>query len=96
MGLLLSHPLNKNLTGFGGLTVTPTIFSNLAYPSAITTSGYPVNGFSRPNLGLSTGVTGGLMYTNDAKTFSISGRVSIDRTTYPNYYYVPQPRNIAK
>jgi hypothetical protein len=91
-GLMLSHPINKNLTGFGGITATPTVFSSLAYPGTLA-PGYP--GFSRPNLGLSTGVTGGLMYTNDAKTFSISGRISVDRTTYPNYY-VPSPRNTTK
>ena len=96
MGLILSHPVSKNLTGFGGLTLTPYAVSAMPYPYTITSPGYPVNGFGRPNLGLSTGVTGGLMYTNDAKTFSISGRVSIDRTTTPNYYYVPPPRNVAK
>lgn len=96
MGLILSHPINKNLTGFGGVTATPYAFSSMLYPGSFTAQGYPVNDpYGRPNLGISTGITGGLMYTNDAKTFSISGRVSVDRTTYPNYY-VPAPRNIAK
>ena len=90
MGLILSHPLNKNLTGFGGITATPAAFSSMFYPTAAAAQGFPANGFSRPNLGISTGVTGGLMYTNDAKTFSISGRVSIDRTSSQNYY-VPAP-----
>lgn len=96
MGLILSHPINKNLTGFGGITATPYAFSSMRYPRSFIAQGYGITTpYGTPNIGISTGVTGGLMYTNDAKTFSISGRVSIDRTTAPNYY-VPAPRNIAK
>jgi hypothetical protein len=39
----------------------------------------------------------GLMYINDARTFSISGSISIERDNYPVYYYNPvnttKPKN---
>lgn len=83
-GLMLVHPLNNNLSAFAGVSATPVIFSinRFTANSAI----YPGNNFSRPyNLGLNARVEGGLMYTNDAKTFSISGSVGIERGSYPVY-----------
>jgi hypothetical protein len=42
--------------------------------------------FSRPyGLVLNAGVQAGLIYTNDAKTFSISGSVELERGSYPVY-----------
>jgi hypothetical protein len=48
---------------------------------------YPGNNFSRPDFGLNARVEGGLIYTNDAKTFSISGSVGIEKGSYPVYPY---------
>ena len=83
VGLMVFHPLTSNISAFAGVSAVPTVFSiNRLY----TNSAYPGNNFSRPNgLGLNGRVEGGLIYTNDAKTFSISGSVGIERGSYPVY-----------
>jgi hypothetical protein len=87
IGLQLSRPLNKNVYAFAGISATPVFFSTnrlLAYPSM--NPSYPVNPFSNGyGFGSNTRVEMGLMYINDAKTFSISGSVGIDRSSYPVY-----------
>jgi len=75
-GVALIHPLNKNFSAFAGVSAAPVAFSiaRLFTDPAANTS-YPGN-FSRPyGFGLNAGVQAGLIYTNDAKTFSISGSV---------------------
>jgi len=80
VGLMVFRPLNKNVTAFAGLSVAPTVFNfNRLYT-------YPAKTFSnRYDLGLNAGVQGGLIYTNDTKTFSISGSLRVDRGSYPLY-----------
>lgn len=87
VGLMVFRPLTNNWTAFGAATVTPTAFSiNSLYSAPITDPNHPGYPFSSGyGLGLSTGVQGGLIYTNDARTFSISGSVRFDKTTYPVY-----------
>lgn len=91
-GLALFHPLNNNLTAFTGVSIVPVAFSMnrlFAEPAANT----PGN-FSRPyGLGMNAGVQAGLIYTNDAKTFSISGSVELTRGSYPVY---PSNRTYTK
>ncbi len=81
IGIALFHPLNNNFTAFGAATVAPTVFhfSSLYGNSP----GYPGNNFT--TLGVNAGVTGGVIYTNDAKTFSISGSISVQRGSNPVY-----------
>jgi len=46
------------------------------------------NTFFRSNgVGMYTAAEMGLMYVNDARTFSISGSVSIEHTSYPGMPY---------
>lgn len=87
-GLALYRPLNNNWTAYGAATVSPTLFSI----NHLITNYHGAPYYSGYNLGLSTGIQGGLIYTNDAKTFSISGSVHIDRTTYPVYNASDRPR----
>ncbi|HTJ11238.1 MAG TPA: hypothetical protein VL547_04415 [Dinghuibacter sp.] len=77
VGLALYRPLNKNFTAFAAATVAPTLF-NYGAPGPLAKPGFNT-------LGWNAGVTGGLMWTNDAKTFSISGSVSVERGSYPVY-----------
>jgi hypothetical protein len=85
-GVALFHPLNKNLTAFAGVSVAPVAFSmSRLYTDPAVNASYPYN-LSRPyGVGLNAGVQGGLIYTNDAKTFSISGSVELQRGSYPVY-----------
>lgn len=86
VGLALFRPLNSNWTAYGAATVTPTFFTiNSLYNPVSNPNyrGYPFQGAY--GMGLSPGVQGGLIYTNDAKTFSISGHVRFERDSYPVY-----------
>jgi len=87
VGLALFRPLNSNWTAYGAATVTPTFF-NINSLSTLPVSdpnyrGYPFQGGY--GMGINPGVQGGLIYTNDAKTFSISGHVRVERNSYPIY-----------
>lgn len=87
MGIVAYRPLDNNVTVFGAATVAPAAFhfsSLYGMPAA-----NPANNFT--GLGTSTGVTGGLMYTNDARTFSISGSISVERSSTPVYVPAPNP-----
>jgi hypothetical protein len=90
VGLVVYRPLNNNFTTFAAATVAPTVFhfNSLLY----NTPGYPGGSFTR--LGVNAGVTGGVIYTNDAKTFSISGSITVERGSYP--VYVPPATNTRK
>ena len=85
--LQLNHPLNNNLTAFAAVSAAPTFFSfNNAFTNPALNKYYP--GSYQPNgygFGVNPRATMGLMYTNDAKTFSISGSISVERSSYPYY-----------
>lgn len=81
LGIALYRPLNNNFTTFAAATVAPAVFH---FSSLYTgTPHYPGNNVT--GLGVNAAVTGGLIYTNDAKTFSISGSISVERGSYPVY-----------
>ena len=81
-GVALFHPLTNNITAFAGVSAAPVAFSM----SRLYTDPAANGSFSRPyGLGLNAGVQAGLIYTNDAKTFSISGSVELQRSSYPVY-----------
>jgi hypothetical protein len=80
VGLALIYPINKNIAAFAGASASPVFFS------VNQLNAYPNSNFSRSyNFGWNARVEGGLMYTNDAKTFSISGSVGVERGSYPAY-----------
>jgi hypothetical protein len=87
-GLALFRPLNTNWTAYGAATVTPAFFNiNRLSTLPVTDPNYRGYPFSRGyGLGLTPGIQGGLIYTNDAKTFSISGSVRFEQNNYPVYY----------
>ncbi len=93
VGLQLSRPLNKNLYAFTGVYAVPVFFSanRLFTPPVYDPSGrlYPTGN----GLGLNARVEAGLMYVNDAKTFSISGSIGVERGSYPVY---PAARPVTK
>jgi hypothetical protein len=89
VGLVLYRPLNNNFTAFAAATIAPTAFHFSSLYS--NTPGYPATNLT--GLGVNAGVSGGLIYTNDAKTFSISGSISVERGSYPVY---TAPRTTAR
>jgi len=96
LSLTLYHPFSPNVNAFGGIVAAPTVFStgSLYAPSPFN---QPFSGsdFTR-GLGINAGIQGGLMYTNDAHTFSISGSVILERGSYPAYSSPRQTGNTKR
>jgi len=85
--LTLYHPITKNVTAFGGVYAAPTFF-NINDPRSTFSANRQFSGnplYQSYGLGINSGVQGGLMYTNDAHTFSISGSVWLQRGSTPVY-----------
>jgi hypothetical protein len=80
VGVIAYRPLNDNFTTFGAATVAPTVFNFSRF------AGQPIPGNNLTGLGVNASVTGGLIYTNDARTFSISGSISVERGSSPVYF----------
>ena len=87
VGLQLNRKLNNNLYAFAGISAVPTYinFHSALQPDfmkAAANTGFmrnnTINMYSRAELGL--------MYMNDAKTFSISGSIGIERSSTPVFY----------
>lgn len=87
IGVQLNRKINNNLYGFGGVYVAPTYtsFSNTFMNPSYNKS-YPALYGNPYSIGINPGVQMGLMYINDAGTFSISGSIRAERSSYPVYY----------
>ena len=90
LGIQLNRKLTNNLYAFAGVNVAPTYinFNSTFIPA----NGNKLNNsfFTKGNnLGLYSRAELGLTYVNDAKTFSISGSVGIERNDMPVYYSAP-------
>ncbi len=90
LGLQLNRKLTNNVYAFAGISAAPTYmnFNGTFIPN----SGDKTNNsfFTKGNqLGLYSRAELGLTYVNDAKTFSISGSVGIEKNNMPVYYSSP-------
>jgi len=89
MGLQLNRRLNNNLYAFANVSVAPSYLSiNPSYLSGLNKN-FMNNAFKQNSFGLYPAASLGLMYINDAKTFSISGSISAERSMYPMLPYYP-------
>ena len=89
VGLQLNRQLNNNLYAFTGVSLAPTYVN---FNRSFLSSGikpYTGNGFKSDYFGLYSSVNMGLMYINDARTFSISGSVGVGSSSYPMLFYPP-------
>ena len=88
MWLQLNRRLNNNLYAFAGVSVAPAYTSfNHNFVTGEFTKPNGANSFLKTNaLGIYSKAELGLMYINDAKTFSISGSIGVERSSYPVYY----------
>jgi len=87
IGLQLNRQLNNHLFAFAGISAAPAFFSfSRSFTDPVFNKSYPGNNLSNPwGLGMNARVEMGLMYINDARTFSISGSIGIERSSYPVY-----------
>jgi hypothetical protein len=89
-GLQLNRRLNNNFYAFASVSIVPMFTSfntNFINPGLNKNFG---NSYVAPNgFDIHPAASLGLMYINDAKTFSISGSISAERSTYPILPYYP-------
>jgi hypothetical protein len=95
VGLQLNRKLNENLYAFAGVSAAPVYMNfNHTFISSDINKAYPGNGFYKSNsLSGYARAELGLMYVNDAKTFSISGSIGVERSSYPVLPYPQVNRN---
>ena len=89
MGLQLNRKLNNNLYAFAGVSVAPAYVNfNNTFLASNTGKFYSNNAtLKSSSFEMYSRAEMGLMYINDQKTFSISGSISIERSSYPVYPY---------
>lgn len=87
----LNHRLNNNLYTFAGVSVAPAFinFSSTFLNAGAFKTNAGNNFYKHDYTSAYQGAALGLMYINDAKTFSISGSISIEKNNYPVYNYNP-------
>jgi len=95
IGLQLNRQLNNNLYAFAGIYAAPTFASfNHSFVNSPVNKSYPGYLSNPYSFGINPGVQMGLRYVNDAGTFSISGSIGVERSSYP--VYAPPVRNNTK
>lgn len=89
IGLHLNRRLNDNLYAFTGVSLMPA-YVNLGRPFLSPgIKSYSGNDFKSSYFGAYPSVNMGLLYVNDARTFSISGSVGIQKSNDPVFMYSP-------
>lgn len=95
LGLQLNRRLSNNWYAFANVSVASSYISiNPSYLEGFNKNGYG-SAFKQNSLGLYPAASVGVMYMNDAKTFSISGSVSTERGYYHGMPYYPV-NNVAQ
>jgi hypothetical protein len=87
IGLQLNRKLNDNLYAFAGISVAPAYINfNRSFLSPDMNKNWQSNSLLRyNNFGMYSRAEMGLRYVNDAKTFSVSGSIGVERNSYPVY-----------
>lgn len=88
-GLQLNRRLNNNLYAFANVSIVPAFTSfntNFINPGLNKNFGSPY--FMSNSFDIHPAMSLGLMYINDARTFSISGSISAERSNYPVLPYL--------
>ena len=89
LGLQINRRLNNNLYAFAGVSVAPAYinFNNSFLIANGNKTGINNARFNSNGFGIYSRAEMGLMYINDQKTFSISGSIGIERSSYPAFPY---------
>ncbi len=91
VGIQLNRRLNNNWYAFAGVSAAPAYISlNHSFLSANNNKFTQNNSLLRSNhLDIYSRAEMGLMYINDQKTFSISGSIGIEKSSYPLVPFYP-------
>jgi hypothetical protein len=95
IGLQLNRSLNNNISAFAGVAVAPA-YTNFGQRFMNTNINklYQNNPFYKgSNLSLYSRAEIGLSYTNDERTFQISGSIGVERNNFAMPVYVPANNN---
>lgn len=89
LGLQVNRRLNNNLYAFAGVSAAPAYinFNNSFLIANGNKTGMGNTKFNANGFGIYSRAEMGLMYINDQKTFSISGSIGIERSSYPAFPY---------
>jgi hypothetical protein len=85
IGLQVNRRLNNNLYAFANVAIAASYINfNHAFTNSTFNKMSPGSMYSGSNsLGIYSSASMGLMYINDARTFSISGSISVERNSTP-------------
>ncbi|MBS1666072.1 MAG: hypothetical protein JST58_01705 [Bacteroidetes bacterium] len=90
MGLQLSRKLDNNVYAFAAVSAVPAYINfNQSFLTTNVNKGFPNYGINGNHFGFSSRVEMGLMYINDARTFSISGSIGVERSSSSFLMYQP-------
>ena len=91
LGLQLNRRLNNNLYAFAGISAAPSYINfNRSFRSFADNKANPNNSlFTSGTFGVYSRAEMGLMYINDDRTFSISGSIGVQRSSYPMFPFQP-------
>jgi hypothetical protein len=90
IGVQVNRKLNDNLYAFANVSVAPSYINfNQAFVNSNFGQPGQNNAFTSNRFGMYSSASMGLMYVNDAKTFSISDSISVERSSYPMVPYYP-------
>ncbi len=91
IGVQLNRRVSNNVYAFSRITVAPVImnFNQPLHYSYFSKFGSSSNMLHPGLMGSYSSASLGLMYVNDARTFSVSGSIGVERSNYPVYFISP-------
>jgi hypothetical protein len=97
VGIQLNRRLNNNWYAFANLAAAPaSVNFNRSFMFSNTGKfGHNSNMFARNRFDMPASASLGLMYVNDQKTFSISGSIGVERSSYPFIPFNQVSPNVA-
>ncbi|CAN5520219.1 hypothetical protein BH11BAC3_BH11BAC3_13620 [soil metagenome] len=100
IGLQVNRRLTNNLYAFANVAVAPAYVNfNRQFLNTNLNKFGQNNSVNSNGLNIYSSASLGLMYINDAKTFSISGSISVEKSSYPSTPFYPatitRPASIA-
>jgi hypothetical protein len=91
VGLQLNRTITNNVSAFAGVSIAPTYINRQSFMNADFSKANSNNAFFRSNnIGIYPRAELGLTYTNNERTFQISGSMSVQQY---NNFYIGDPIN---
>lgn len=95
LGLQLNRRLNNNLFAFAGVSAAPSYVNfNSSFMNADFNKMNANSSFKSSALGIYSRAELGLQYINDARTFSISGSIGVERSSFSMPMYIPSNNRV--